>query len=100
MPPEYIVEELIIPVMGMLTGLGVVATIAWAFVRTGRRPEPSDTARTLSAMDARLTRIEQAVDAISVEVERISEGQRFTTRLVAERLKEPALPPAPGAERR
>ena len=35
--------------------------------------------------DDRLARIEQAVDAIAVEVERISEAQRFTTRLLAER---------------
>ena len=32
----------------------------------------------------RLERIEQAVDAIAVEVERISEGQRFTTKIIAE----------------
>ncbi|MFN2603192.1 MAG: hypothetical protein ABR582_10605 [Gemmatimonadaceae bacterium] len=32
----------------------------------------------------RLERIEQAVDAIAVEVERISEGQRFTTKLLSE----------------
>ena len=31
---------------------------------------------------ARLERIEQAVDAIAVEVERISEGQRFTTKVL------------------
>jgi multidrug efflux pump subunit AcrA (membrane-fusion protein) len=31
---------------------------------------------------ARLERIEQAVDAIAVEVERISEGQRFTTKVM------------------
>jgi hypothetical protein len=34
--------------------------------------------------DERLARIEQAVDAIAIEVERISEAQRFTTRLLAE----------------
>lgn len=33
----------------------------------------------------RLKRIEQALDAIAVEVERISEGQRFTTKLLSER---------------
>jgi hypothetical protein len=33
----------------------------------------------------RLERIEQAVDTIAIEVERISEGQRFVTRLMAER---------------
>ena len=32
----------------------------------------------------RLERIEQAVDAIAVEVERISEGQRFTTKIMSE----------------
>jgi hypothetical protein len=34
--------------------------------------------------DARLARIEQSVDAIALEVERISEGQRFTTKLLSE----------------
>jgi len=37
-----------------------------------------------SVTEARLARIEQAVDAIALEVERISEGQRFTTRLLSE----------------
>lgn len=32
----------------------------------------------------RLERLEQAVDAIAIEVERISEGQRFVTRLLTE----------------
>jgi hypothetical protein len=31
-----------------------------------------------------LTQLNQAVDAIALEVERISEGQRFTTRLLSE----------------
>jgi hypothetical protein len=35
-------------------------------------------------MRDRLERIEQAVDAIAVEVERISEGQRFTTKVIAD----------------
>lgn len=39
-------------------------------------PSPQDTHR--------LDRIEQAVDAIAIEVERVSEGQRFLTRLLAE----------------
>jgi hypothetical protein len=33
----------------------------------------------------RLERIEQAMDAIAIEVERVSEGQRFVTRLLSER---------------
>jgi hypothetical protein len=34
--------------------------------------------------EARLARIEQAVESIALEVERISEGQRFTTKLLSE----------------
>jgi len=33
----------------------------------------------------RLERMEQAIDAIAVEVERIAEGQRFTSKLLAAR---------------
>lgn len=48
-----------------------------------------------SRVEDRLDRIEQAVDAISIEVERMSESQRFTTRLLTERLPSPeALPSA------
>ena len=35
--------------------------------------------------DDRLARLEQAVDAIAIEVERMSEGQRFVAKLLAER---------------
>ena len=33
---------------------------------------------------ARMERLEQAVDAIAIEVERVSEGQRYMTRLLTE----------------
>ncbi|MFI5232118.1 MAG: hypothetical protein ACHQSE_06365 [Gemmatimonadales bacterium] len=42
---------------------------------------------------ARLERIERAVESIAVEVERISEGQRFVTRVLADRGEIPKLPP-------
>lgn len=34
--------------------------------------------------DARLERLEQAMDAMAIEVERIGEGQRYLTRLLSE----------------
>jgi hypothetical protein len=53
--------------------------------------------------EQRLERIETAVDAIAVEVERISEAQRFTARLASER-GSPRIPddqsrPAAAAQR-
>jgi hypothetical protein len=34
---------------------------------------------------AHMERLEQAIEAVAIEVERISEGQRYTTKLLAER---------------
>lgn len=39
---------------------------------------------TLSSAEDRIARIEVAVDSIALEVERISEGQRFTSKLLNE----------------
>jgi hypothetical protein len=43
------------------------------------------TATNNPVLDARLSRIEEAVDTIAVEMERMGEGQRFVTKLLAER---------------
>ena len=43
--------------------------------------------------EERLNQLVEAVDAIALEVERISEAQRFTARLLAER-QAPSGPPA------
>ena len=37
-----------------------------------------------SEIGDRLERMEQAIEAVAIEVERISEGQRFTTKLLSE----------------
>jgi hypothetical protein len=52
-------------------------------------------ARSAPLNEARLNQLVDAVDAIALEVERISEAQRFTARLLAER----QAPPAPLARR-
>jgi TolA-binding protein len=36
-------------------------------------------------VSAHMQRLEQAIEAVAIEVERISEGQRYTTKLLAER---------------
>ena len=43
-------------------------------------------------LQTRLERMEQALDSIAIEVERISEAQRFTTKLLAEKSKDENLP--------
>ena len=54
--------------------------------------------------ESRLERIENAVDAIAIEVERISEAQRFTATLLSDRLpvradRAPELGQPAGAKR-
>lgn len=49
-------------------------------------------------LDERLARIEHAVEAAAIEVERIGESQRFLTRTLAERPTHLPVPPS-SAER-
>ena len=43
-------------------------------------------------IEQRFDQLQQSVDAIAVEVERIAEAQRFSAKLLAERRETPALP--------
>jgi len=87
------VDEDIVAIVGFFTtviivAIGVPLVRAW-IRRMDRQPAPSlPTADT----NARLERIEQAIDAMSVEVERIAEGQRFVTRLMTDPRERVPLP--------
>jgi hypothetical protein len=76
-----LVEELMVFV-GLMATLGSITKVVLTII-IRRRPALKDGA--LDEMAARLARIEQAVDATAVEVERISEAQRFTTKLLVEK---------------
>jgi exonuclease VII large subunit len=68
-------------VMCAVIAIGV--PIVRAFTRRMDRRTTAAPATDVETRD-RLERIEQAVEAIAVEVERISEGQRFTTKIISE----------------
>ncbi|HTR79319.1 MAG TPA: hypothetical protein VMH39_14470 [Gemmatimonadaceae bacterium] len=65
----------------MALGIPLVRAISRRFVDRQR-------SGVSSADAARLERIEQAVDAIAVEVERIAEAQRFSAKLAADQLSD------------
>jgi hypothetical protein len=78
----------IVPV-ALFAFLSVAALAMSPILRAiGRRMEqrhmPADSSR--AELTERLERMEQAVDAIAVHVERIAEGQRFTTKLLSDRV--------------
>ena len=84
----------------LVTSIG----FAIAFVRARERVlrERAERAQPRALESSRTDRIEQAIDAIAVEVERLAEAQRFTSHLLAERERTPAeLPsvPRPAPER-
>jgi hypothetical protein len=93
-PPDSIVAIIIVSI---LAATAVLFPVARAFARRlDRRPT---SALPQADVTLRLDRIENAVESIAVEVERISEGQRFTTRLLSDRQADPLLIPrgTPGA---
>lgn len=76
-------------VLGIGSGLLFPLVRAWA-----RRLESRGTTTLpLQHLEDRLDRIERSVEAIALEVERVSEGQRFVTKLLVEKAPSP-LPPA------
>jgi hypothetical protein len=77
--------EILVP-LGFFTMVTAIA-VGTPYVRAlARRMDREAAAPKIpSDVTARLERMEQAIDAIAVEVERISEGQRFTTKLLSER---------------
>ena len=68
---------LILLIAGSIVAIGLVRVWLKRLDRSATRSPELD--------DDRLRHLEQAVDAIAVEVERISEAQRFSAKLLAER---------------
>jgi hypothetical protein len=93
MEEAMVVNGVMVPIVALVcvaaTTIGFPLARAYAR-RMEREPrEPSMPPE----LQSRLERMEQALDSIAIEVERISEGQRFTTKLLAERSKPEANVP-------
>lgn len=94
-PPGFIPHEVVTIVQSFFITVAVIALgipIIRAFTR--RFVDRPPVAPMISAdLQDRLERIEQAVDTVAIEVERISESQRYLTKLMTE----PRALPAAGA---
>ena len=78
-------EGLLIPLAAIACApvIAIGVPIARAFARR-MDLQAQQPPRVPTEVAARLERREQAIDAIAVEIERVSEAQRFTTRLLAD----------------
>jgi len=78
MDPGFLAQVAVIIVVTSAS-LATIAVVAFrAMARTRRLPPPAQ-------HDDRLEHLQQSVDAIAVEVERIAEAQRFSAKLLSER---------------
>lgn len=76
-------SDLVIVASTIVALAGMAYSLVQSWIRRVHVSRPE-----LQNIEARLTRIEQAVDSIAIEVERVSEGQRFSTKLLADRSAE------------
>ncbi|MBL8961900.1 MAG: hypothetical protein JNJ98_18710 [Gemmatimonadetes bacterium] len=79
--------EAVIALVSIIAGTGTVVAVTAVVANTvlKLRKTPQIDFVGLQQVEARLERMEQAIDAMAVEMERISEGQRFTPRLLSEK---------------
>jgi len=91
-PREDIIPQQAVDItFGFFITVAVIAIgvpLARAFAR--RMDRKGASAPAPSASEPRLERIEQAIEAIAIEVERVSEGQRYATKLMSEMRALPA----------
>ena len=76
--------SMLVALTGQLCGtlLLVSVIVAWTIRRRAPAVTSSDG---VQRIESRLTEMQQSLDAVAIEVERISEAQRFATKLLSER---------------
>jgi outer membrane murein-binding lipoprotein Lpp len=88
-PPTYYPRTK--PDPDMVVGLSFAFAIAvgfplaFAYARRIWRGKVKDVPAASSEAGSRMERLEHAVDAIAIEIERVAEGQRFVTKVLADR---------------
>lgn len=82
--------EILIPITFFLSAAAIALPFARAYAR--RIEHGAKGGQIPTDVRERLERMEQAIDSIAIEVERISEGQRFTTKLLSDATAAGAVP--------
>ena len=85
-------------VAGVIASFIASMAVIWVGTRLAlQRTKPRELA---PINDERFDRLEQAVDAIAIEIERMSEAQRFTAKLLTERAAQQSVVPQSVTEKR
>ena len=81
-------EDMLVDVLvftGLMATLGCAMKLILMSIDRRKRVLKESSAATIEEISRRLARMEEAMDATAIEVERISEAQRFTTKLLVEK---------------
>ena len=84
-PPE------VIPILGMVMGTGIAIALGYPIIRTiTRLIERKTDKRYVRGQDVevQLRALQESVDTMAIEIERISESQRFQSKLLSDRKNE------------
>jgi hypothetical protein len=76
--------EIVVPLAFFATAIILAVGIPLTRAYARKLDAESKNPRIPSEVSGRLERIEQSIEAVAIEVERITEGQRFTTKLLSE----------------
>lgn len=98
MPPEVMplarmAQETVLGFVGLLAAIFLLGPFARMIARRmEKRPELKAAAEHTAVLQQQLRQLQESVDTMSVEMERISESQRFQSKLLYERKGESAGP--------
>ncbi len=87
-------NTMVIAVTGIIVNGLVIAVLARVWL-SRRQPPPPIPTEQLENIEMRLVQLQQAVDDIVIEMERVAEAQRYTAKLLAERTGDAAADPPP-----
>jgi hypothetical protein len=85
----------VITVAAIITSGVTLSAIAQAWAQKRKSSDSKLPAQRLDSIDARLSRLEETIETVAIEMERVAEGQRFTAKLLAERTATAPQPLAP-----
>jgi hypothetical protein len=88
LPPDVMItmrraEETAFGLMGLLAAIIILGPFARMIARRmEKRPEINATIASNQLLQQQILQLQQSIDTMSIEVERISEGQRFQSKLL------------------
>ena len=97
LPPDvwrvvHSVEQTALGLMGLLAAIVILGPFARMLARRTERRAQMAPSMELQTLHGQLEQLQQSVDAMSIEMERISESQRFQSKLLFESRRPDSVP--------